>query len=337
MDFSDARLRFIRLREDKHGLVPTDFAEVLIPSGCMQGGKIIDQAKFTSFLKDVNKKYNLEFARVSIPESQVYSFTLSVDIAARDDIRGSIELVLEDNVPLKAVETIFDFQVLSSDQKAIVVHVVALSETVATAYLTACTAAGITPVSFELDGQAVARAVLTPGDDRSCMIVDIGSSRTAITIVSNGSAVYTSTLEFGGNELIETIKRDFAITDEEAHQIIHMQGFTGVEEKKQLFNILSEGTTMLKEEINKRYIYWHEKKDQHNKMPAIDTIYLCGGYSTIRGLTDYLSAELKLSVVQVNPWTNCMSFETHIPSIDHDEAQSYVTAIGLVLADYIYD
>jgi hypothetical protein len=46
---------------------------------------------------------------------------------------------------------------------------------------------------------------------------------------------------------------------------------------------------------------------------------------------------LKLNVVLANPWINCVSFERAIPSMPYDTAMSYVTAIGLSLADYLYD
>jgi Tfp pilus assembly PilM family ATPase len=82
---------------------------------------------------------------------------------------------------------------------------------------------------------------------------------------------------------------------------------------------------------------WHEKKDQLGGFPAIDTIYLCGGHSNLIGLDEYLSASLKLKVVQVNPWRNCFSLDKHIPQINKEVSMSYVTAIGLALADYIYD
>lgn len=61
-------------------------------------------------------------------ESQTYSFTLSLDNAALADIRGAIELVLEDNIPLRALETVFDYQILRQDDASVLVQVVAIAE-----------------------------------------------------------------------------------------------------------------------------------------------------------------------------------------------------------------
>lgn len=336
LDFSDATMRFIRLKESATGLSPSEYGEVAIPEGCMVGGRIVDEAKFISFLKEVQKKYNLSYVRVSIPESQVYSFTLSVD-ARVENIRESIELVIEDNIPLKSAETVFDYQVLSNKEDDLVVQVVALSEAVSQGYFDAFTSAGLIPVSFELDGQAIARAAIKPDYKGSSMVVDFGANRTGITIVTNGTAVYTSTLDFGGKALVQSLVKELGVTNDEAHRLTHEYGLSVAGEYKNLFSILVASVSVLKDEINKRYVYWHERKDQFTNLPAIGTIYICGGYSTVAGLSDYLSASLKIPVVPINPWVNCLSFEKEIPILKYSEAQSYVTAIGLALADYLYD
>ncbi len=337
LDFSDVTMRFIRLEQGKHGIVPTAFADLAIPEGCLENGRIVDEKNFVSFLKEVRTKHNLKYVRVSIPESQVYAVTLPIDAAARDNVRAAIELVLEDNIPLPAVETIFDYQVLSVTDKTILVQVVALAEKVAQSYLTAFTDAGLIPVSFEVESQAITRAVQKSDDKRSCMIVDIGGERTGITIATNGTAIYTSTLEFGGSTLVSLVTKALGVDTAEAHKTVH-HGLSIIGPNKNIFEMLSGGISVLREEIDRRYVYWHERKDQFGAMiPAIDTIYLCGGYSTIEGLAEYLTSSLGTRVVVANPWINCLSFDTEIPALTHDEAQSYVTAIGLALSDYLYD
>jgi type IV pilus assembly protein PilM len=337
LDFSDATMRFMSLEIKPKGLLPKHFAQAAIPEGCMKGGRITDTDKFISFLKQIKKDYKLKYARISIPESQVYSFTLSLDYASKDDIRGAIEALIEDNIPLKAIETVFDYHILNVLDKTIVVQVVALSESVTTNYFNAFASAGIIPVSFELEGQAIARAVLDPEDRGSCMIVDFGANRTGITIITNKTAMVTATLDFGGNNLTQTLAKEMNISLQEAETLKREHGLATVGEHKDVFSVLANGISVLKDEINRRYVYWHEKKSQFGGFPAIDTIYLCGGHSNLVGLDEYLSASLKLKVVQVNPWKNCFSLDEYIPKVNHETSMSYVTAIGLALADYIYD
>lgn len=337
LDFSDATMRFVSLEITSKGLIPKHFAEMTIPEGAMKGGRITDSQKFVTFLKTIQKQYSLRYVHVSIPESQVYSVTLSLDPGAIKDIRSAIELVLEDNIPLKVLETVFDYHILSQGEKELMVQVVAMPEAVARAYYNAFTEAGIIPVSFELEGQAISRSVLAPEDNGSYMIVDFGANRTGITIVTNGTAMVTATLEFGGRMLTQTLAKELAISIEEAEKIKREHGLVGAGEQKNIFATLSSGMSVLKDEINRRYIYWQEKKNQLGAFPRIETIYLCGGHSNLRGLDEYLSSSLKLNVVQVNPWLNCFDLDEVVPSMNKEVSMSYVTAIGLALADYIYD
>lgn len=337
LDFSDSTMRFIDLDVGHKGILPRRFAEVSIPNGCMKGGKIIDNQKFISFLKSVQKDYKLKYARISVPESQVYSFTLSLDKNAYSDIRGAIEFLIEDNIPLKALETVFDYHILSLTDKNINVQVVALSESVATNYFNSFLEAGIIPVSFELEGQAIARAILEPEYTGSCMIVDFGANRTGITIVTNKTAMITATLEFGGKVLTEKLSKELSISIEEAEKIKKEHGLTTFGTNKDVFDVLANSLSALKDEINRRYLYWYDRKNQIGSFPDIDTIYLCGGHSNLSGLEDYLSSTLKLKVVQANPWKNCFSLNEVIPDLNKESSMSYVTAIGLALADYIYD
>jgi type IV pilus assembly protein PilM len=335
LDFSDSTMRFVALGLAREGMVPKRFAELAIPEGCMKDGRIVDMDAFIGFLTEAQKKYHLKYVRVSLPESQVYSFTLSLDPSARADIRGSIEVLIEDNIPLKAVETVFDYHVLSATDSAIVVQVVAISEVVSTNYFNAFFSAGMIPVSFELEGQAITRAVLDPGYTGSSMIVDFGAHRTGITIVTNRTAMVTATIDFGGMALVGMLAKELGISLEEAEKIKRDQGLSGG--STEVFSVLASGISVLKDEINRRYIYWHEKKNQLGVFPPIDTIYLCGGHSNLAGLAEYLSANLKLPIVQVNAWRNCFSLDEYIPSLPHEASMSYVTAIGLALADYLYD
>lgn len=334
LDFSDATMRFVRLVEGRHGLMPAAYAEMTIPEGCMHSGRVINERAFTAFLSEVRKKYALDYVRVSVPESQVYSFTLSIDGAAKDDLRSAIELVLEENIPLRATETVFDYEVLTQTETLIVVQVMAVSEAITQSYFDCFNNAGLIPVSFELDGQAIARAVLKEGVRESAMIVDFGAHRSSITIVTNGIAVYTSTLDFGGKALIESLSKELSVSIAEAERLMREFGLSTMGEHKEIFSSLIGGISILKDEINRRYMYWHERKDQYGMFPAIKTIYLCGGNSNIGGIAEYLSLMLKLTVVQANPWINCMSFADAIPELPKEHSMSYVTAIGLALADY---
>ncbi|HSE56951.1 MAG TPA: pilus assembly protein PilM [Candidatus Paceibacterota bacterium] len=337
LDFSDRTLRFVELQASRKGLDLRRFGEEQIPEGLVKGRRIVDTERFSKFLIDVRKKHKLKYVRVSLPEEHVYSFTIAIAAVEPKEVRGAIELVLEDNIPIKAAEAVFDFAILKHDGSHLVVHVVAVLAAIVDSYYRTFEMAGLVPVSFELEAGAIARSVVPRDALTSYMVVDFGALRTGISIVAHGMPLYVATLEVGGAILTQMIAKEQSVPFEEAESMKRAYSIASPEENKQLFSSLINGLSTLKDEINRRYIYWHTKKDGEVEFPNIEAVLLCGGVANLKGLPDYLATNLKLPVRIANPWVNMFSFESRVPELPLEAAMSYATAIGLALGDYDYD
>lgn len=337
LDFSDVTLRFVSLKATSKGLIPHTFAQVPIPEGIIKAGRVLETEKLILFLKEVQKKYKLKYVRVSIPESQVYSFTTTLSDDQAKNLRGAIELALEDNIPLKSIETVFDYHVLYRGQGTLTIQVVAVPETVAQGYFDSFISAGMVPLSFELEGQAIARAVLDKKETSSFMIVDFGANRTGISIVNNAIPITSTTIEIGGKMLTQILAQKKGISVEEAERLKKTHGLIPTADTQDVAVILKEILRPLQEEINRRFVYWSDQRASKKEFPPIEKIYICGGHSNLLGLKEHLSESFHVPVAQANPWVNCFSLDTVIPSMSKEISMSYVTAIGLALADHLYD
>ena len=100
-----------------------------------------------------------------------------------------------------------------------------------------------------------------------------------------------------------------------------------------LANIVS----VLRDEINKRYIFWHTHKDSNGKVgDKIQKIILVGGNSNLYGLEDYLSSSLKVKVERADIWKNVFIEDGKIPPINFNDSMSYASAVGLALREFWY-
>ena len=261
VDFSDTTLRFLSLARVGDALLPDIYKEIPLVPGMVVGGRIKDIAAFTTLLKDVAQKNKLEFVKVAIPESQLYLCTLAIQSKNKKNIRAAIELVLEDHIPLTLNESVFDYTILEEKTDTMVVQVVAAPINVVEELSGAFKEAGLIVLGLELEGQAAARAICSQPHTGTHMIVDFGATRTTITIVTNGISVFTSTLEFGGAQLTTQISKALGVSMEEAENLKRTYGITGGD-RKDIFEIISGGVGTLKDEINRRYIYWHQQNEQ---------------------------------------------------------------------------
>lgn len=338
MDISDESIKFIELFKTKNGIKISRYGERKIPRGIIESGKIKNTKRMEEILVSLRKEEGLKSVRVSLPEEQVYLFNLKLDKAGLENIKEGIELSLEEYIPIPPQDAIFDYELLSEDEQSLKLQVAAIPKNVIDEYLSVFKNSKISAKSFELEAQAILRAVVKKGDSETYMIVDFGEKRTGIFIVSKGIVVFTSTLDVGGVMLTNMIEKNFKISFEEAEKRKKEYGLRRIPANTEIFSVLLNGVSILRDEISKHFLYWHTHKDEEGKdRPPIKKVILCGGDSNLIGLSDYFSVSMKVDVEIANVWINIGDTEKYVPEISFDESLTFASALGLALGDFEHD
>ena len=338
LDIGDESVKFLELINVKGEIRIGRHGERNIPPGVVEFGKIKNSKKMEEILSELRKSEGVKSVRVSLPEEQMYLFKLKLEKAGLTHIRESIELALEEHIPLSAVDSLFDYEIISQDDKSLELQVVATSRDVIDSYLLMFENAQIQVQSFELEAQAVGRAVVEKNDLGTYMIVDFGEKRTGIFIISRGIVMFTSTLDVGGVILTNMIAKNFNISFEEAEKMKRKSGLERDVNNREIFAVLLNSVSVLRDELVKHFLYWHTHKDEEGRNnPPISKIILCGGDSNLIGLSDYLSISMKSKVEMANVWINIIDTKKYTPEIDFKHALSFAAALGLALRDYKQD
>lgn len=338
LDISDDSVKYMNLKATRYGARPDKYGEKKIPKGALELGKIVDREKLVGVLKELKKELNIKDARVSILENQIYLFKLKLEKEGLISIKENIELVLEEHIPIPGPEAIFDYELLEETDKELVLQVAAIQVDTIEEYLSLFEEVGISIHSFEIEAQAIARAIVKSGDKDTYMILDFGGSRTGIFIVSRNIVRFATTVDFGGVVFSQLVEKSLNVSFEEAEKIKKEYGLQRNLENKEIFPILLNSASILKDEIMKHFVYWHTHEDEDGiKNPPIKKILFCGGNSSIPGLLDYFSMSMKIDVELANVWTNILNIEDETPEIDAKVALSFATAIGLALRDFEHD
>ncbi|OGI68837.1 hypothetical protein A3A05_02440 [Candidatus Nomurabacteria bacterium RIFCSPLOWO2_01_FULL_41_12] len=338
LDISDESLKFIELINTRDGIRVGRHGERNIPQGIIESGKIKDPKRMEEILSLLKREEGLKFVRASLPEAQVYLFKLRLEKTGLVNVRESIEFSLEEHIPISAQDTIFDYELLSEDTQSLDLQVAAIPKNVIENYLAIFRDTQISVVSLELEAQAIFKAVIKKGDLETYMIVDFGEKRTGIFIISHGVVMFTSTLDVGGVMLTEMIAKNFKVSFAEAEKMKKKYGLQRNTENKEIFSVLLNSVSILRDELVKHFLYWHTHKDETGKNnPPIKKIILCGGDSNLTGLADYFSVSMKTKVEMANVWVNIVDTETYIPEIDFKQALSFAAALGLALGNFDND
>ncbi len=338
LDISDESLKFVKLIQTKDGIRVSHYGEKKIPAGIVDSGKIKDPQRMKEILVSLKKEEGIESVRASLSEEQVYLFNSKLEKAGLLDIREGIEFSLEEHIPISAQDTIFDYELLSEGEHDLKLQVVAIQKNVVEDFFTVFEEAGIVVNSFEPEAEAIRRSVIKTGDMETYMVVDFGEKHSSIFVISKGMVVFTSTLDVGGAMLTSMIEKNFKISFEEAEKKKKECGLKRNATNTEVFSVLLNGVSILRDEIVKHFLYWNTHKDEEgNNRPQIKKVILCGGDSNLIGLAEYFSVSIKTTVETANVWINIAETEKYIPEISADQSLIFASALGLALGDFKND
>lgn len=337
IDISDSTVKYIQFSPKGKELTLTTWGEIPMPAGAVVRGRIEQMEPVVKVLREVREKCGVRFARLSLPEERAYLFKTDIEEGlSREEITQALEFRLEENVPLPAREAHFDFDVVSEREhkNMLGLAITVYGKETVLSYYNACREAGLVPLSFETEAQAMARAVVGEGDEGTYMLVDFGKIRTGIGIVELGSLLFTATIDVGGENLDQAIKtvRPQA-TPEELITLKNEHGILQAADTKDLATALLGPVTLLKNEIAARISYWDSHTEDGEAHP-IEKIILSGGIANLKGLPEFLSEELGLQVEEAQVWRNAFKVEERVPPITKRHSYGYATAIGLALGGF---
>lgn len=332
--FSERAVRVVELSWKRGELVLGKFGVREIPPGAIKEGYVNDKAAVSVALRALQKELAIEFVSASLPEEKAYLFKTEVPPAAADAVRDAIELRLEENVPLKATDAVFDYALIPGAEKAdhLDVSVSVLPAKVVDTYLEIIKASGLTAVSFSVEAGALARSLVPRGSLGTFMIVNVGETRTGLSVVSRGVVQFNLTIPIGGDTLTTALEKHFSVTTEEAKKIKEERGFVKTRGNMELFFSLMNTVSAIKDEVNKLFIYWQTHRNPPGSVgKQIEKIILCGRDASLVGFDEYLSISMKVPVEIGNVWRNAFSFDDHIPAISLLDSLDYASAVGLAL------
>ena len=246
-----------------------------------------------------------------------------------------ILMLLKKEEGIKSAHISLPYELFDKHEQNLGIEVANMLQNIIEEYLSVFKNSEISAESLGFEAEAISRAVLKKNDKDTHMIVDFGKKRSGIFIVSDGAVVFTSVLEFSGTKLTDMIKETLKISFEEAEKIKKEHGLKRNSPDTNLSKILLEGFSILRDEMNKHFVYWHLHNDKKEKEKLqIKKIILCGSDSNIKGLSEYLSVAMRNKVELANVWTNILNTQKLIPEINFDESFAFAPALGIALRGF---
>lgn len=331
VDISTHTVRYAELHNNGLGIHLGKWGEKIYETS----GDIFSNLSLKSALKELRDKEGVEFVKSTLPEEETYLFTVDVEDDSLESIKENIDFHIEENVPIKASDALFEFYVLPENilgKKQAVVSVV--SRQTVSKYIELYQSCGLTPISFMIESSSLSRTAIDREDLSTYLIVNLLDKKTVCAVVSQGYVQFSSTISTGGSIITETLKKYYSVSDEEAVKIKSEKGFLKDESNEEIFLVLMNAISVLKDEIQKVSIYWQTHRDQSLK-GAIQKVIIAGKDAGLPGFADYLSANLKVEVKLLDVWKNIPIFKKEIPPIHYKNSLAFGPCIGLSIGGLV--
>ena len=330
IDISDRSIEIISLFQRKGQLGVALAGRREIPAGIIDRGVIQDAdalvKTLTGFFDAVfGPKRGKLVAAAALPANIVFSraFTMPATLE-RDLLRKAVAIEAADVFPIPMQDIVDDLVVSSSDSGGPqdILYAVASRES-ARAYRNVLVRAGARVQFLDSEDLALARGLGAAKPAEPLLIVDIGNRTTAIMLVDRNGLRMSSSIPFGGSQLVGALETKLKLTFPEAEKLMRAHGFDpGAGDGRSLL-VLQKPTEELVIEIRKTLTYAERRFSA-----KVRGIILAGGISLIPGMVEYLASNFQgLAVGRGEPFRGVWSENEE--TTDRRKAVLYATALGL--------
>jgi len=357
LDISDLSLKLVKLKKKRDYFALSSFGETKIKPGIIENGEVKNEEELAKAIKkfvyeEKGEKLKTNYVAISLPEEKAFLQVIQMPRMKEEELKKAVLFEAENYIPLPINETYFDFQTIQpflNHLDHVDVLIAALPKKIVDPYLNSIKKANLQPIILEIESQSISRALIKNSvSPFPVLLIDFGATKTSFIIFSGYSLRFTAFIPISSQKFTESIAKNFKITLEEAEELKIKYGIEDKikielknnksetkKEKNEIFEALIPSLTDLVEQI-KKYIEYYQIHQWHEHLASkenkIAKILLCGGGANLKGLTEFLTSELKIPVERGNPWINILPKPLkEVPEIPYEKSLSYTTALGLAL------
>jgi len=330
LDISDLCLRIAKLKKRGRFFRLVSWGETKIKPGIIEDGEIKDEKALAETIKQAlakvkGERIKTKYLIASLPEKKAFLQVIQMPKMKQEELKTAVPFEAENYIPFPIEKVYLDFQLIPSFNQLdhLDVLIAALPKKTVDPYISCLKKTGLILQALEVESQSIVRAVVkNETSPFSLLIIDFGRSTASFTVFSDYSLRFTSSVSVSSQKLIESISKTLKVSLNEAEKIKLKYGL----KHKNVLKAVAPLLTVLVKQAKKCIDYYHTHNGETRK------VFLCGNGANLKGLSDFISSELKVPVQFVNPWINILPEPLkEVPGLTFKESLAYTTVLGLAL------
>ena len=295
LDIGSSSIRAVEVRHGKDDHSLTNFGQVPLPQGTVQGGIVRDPAAVTSALKQLWAacKFDTKHVMLGVTNPQLMVREMSVSNLPPKEMHKSLPFQVRDMLPLAVERSLLDFHPLEEpgDSPTVRGLLIAMPKEAVMTTVQAVEKAGLHVNGVDLASFAILRAV-SRLDAQVEAIVDIGAEVTIVVVHVDGEPLIVRTVPRGGTEITESMATRLGIPTAEAEALKCRFGLHG-DGRPDAAAAAADAIRPVVNELRSSFTYLASGERQKQ----VTRVSLCGGGALMPGLAEHIQEQLDVSVM----------------------------------------
>lgn len=342
LDISSTAVKLLELSRSGDKYRVESYAVEPLPPNAVVDKNINDPAATAEAVRKViqRSKTKVKRAAVAVSGSAVITKILEMPSGLNDDaLEAQIALEADQYIPYPLDEVNLDFEVQGPSEKnegQVRVLLAACRSENVEQRVGALSEAGLEPGVVDVEAYAIERSFglmnnqLPPQEQLVVAVMDIGATMSALSILVDGTTVYTREQLFGGKQLTDEIQRRYGLSAEEA-ATAKRQGGSGLPDDYQS-EVLEPFRDAVVQQVTRSLQFFYSSSSYSD----IDYIVLAGGVAAMEGLQEMISEKLGKPTLVANPFKD-MTVASRVNSVAlANDAPSLMIAAGLAMREREY-
>lgn len=335
LDIGSNYLKLVQLDSSRSGYELILFEMLPIQSDIITEGLVSDKNKLTAAIQDLLKKAGLKKGDVVLGISghaSVIIKRITVPQMNEDELSLGIKYEAEQYIPFDINEVNIGFQILGpKPQEAgqMEIVLVAVKKNVINDYAEVVANSGLTPIIVDVDAFALGNMYevnYNVMEKRNVALVNVGASKTNISIIKDGLPVFTRDCGIGSNYQTEVLMKALNISKENAERVKRGQAVEGIAPENAQMHV-SNSSDEIYAEIYRSFEYFRSSVSEEE----LNGIVLSGGAALTKSFSEMMTERLGVPVEVADPFKKIKISKKLDAALVKDLAPIAAVAVGLAL------
>lgn len=268
----------------------------------------------------------------ALPESSIFTRLLTVPKVSEQKIEEMIYWEARQYIPIPLSEVQTDFipieETQVSGKKMLKILLVAAPKALINRYMKIAQKADLELIALETETIATSRAI-SFGFDRknTVMVMDFGSNGTDLSVIKNGSMIFSQSIGTGSDSLTKAIANDFNLELSQAEKYKVAYGLDKSQAEGKIYNSIEPIFQIVTDEILRTINFFRT----HLRDSVPEMILLVGDGSKLKKIDEYISEKTQVQVKRYDPKTKLLIPKQLEKEILNSTLTGFSVAIGLGL------